>query len=640
MVLLLTSALAFYKPNGSLSKTDESIHAKVVQEMSYSGDLFRQTYEGQPYYRKPPLQMWLSLIPVRIFDGATFSYRLVNGIAALGLTALVVLLGQLLLGSWWIGVFAALFLNSSTIIVNEAHGFRRATQDPLMLLLGTASITLLWAWLSRSSVRTGRANLTLPLLAGVLSGAACLTKNVIGYVPASLFFLFCFFLLATKRLPFRHLLAGILAFGLSALCVPLLFFLPHFILSPGSFQAYFVDEIYNRATVGMHNVGNHFYYFNVLFVRSMLFPPWLVALALVWGSYRALVNRSLAHIFLMIWAVLPVLMFSALSSRLFWYIALTFPAFALLAGDLIATCFKEARSRAVSPSGRARLSAAALASLAILAISSLVPNYLYLFRQIELAAERIPLDLAVDEIKMATSHFSTPPIVEVYEPPFSRNRLFASRMEKFYLDRLRANTIWINQTSPQKADFAVVPLDAVVETVQAKGALPVSYLPLPPYHSRKTPLIILSFNSNFRSDKFLPASREIELLSLPADRLNGITAIEFQSTGRVPVVTGPSAQITLDNNSLYCRLGARVSTTLKNLSPKQSATIEFSANNIKLSAVELAPAQAETLEFLAPPNAWRCRQSTLQVKARATNDFESAPQIALNKIGLALPNLK
>ena len=109
--LLLASFICFYKLDSHPFKpSDESLHVKATQHMFHSGDLWTPVVDGEPYFRKPPFKMWLSLIPVAVLGESNLSYRFIDAAAGVATAMLTCAAGYWLLGSWFAGWVAAVAL--------------------------------------------------------------------------------------------------------------------------------------------------------------------------------------------------------------------------------------------------------------------------------------------------------------------------------------------------------------------------------------------------------------------------------------------------------------------------------------------------------------------------------------------------
>lgn len=608
-LLILTSYFALAHLNGSIAQTDESLHVKVVQEMWQSGNWFSPTIEGVPYFRKPPLKMWLSLIPVALFNGENFSYRLLDGLSGVGLVVITIFLGKWLFASWWPGTLAGFYLISSSTVVLGAHGFRRATQDSLLLFLGMGVFALLWNWYTRT-VRQGHNSSKsdcLLLVAGVLSGLACLTKNVAGFIPVVVFV--GFLLLNNSKQPFSyfrrwHWLV------LPALLIPLSYFLPHFLFSPGSFDGYFMDEVVSRAVVGMHNQDKPFYYLNVLFMRGQLFTPWVIAVALLWGFYQVSRGRE-QYLFLTIWAIAPVVVFSFVSSRLAWYIAITFPAFALLAGAMVKDLLLYSNNFFREKKLKKIILAGACFIVPLAAVSSLPVELIDIAYGVQKSSGRLPLDLAVEEI-LHREHSST----LVHGPSFHHDRLYASRVEKIYLDRLLPQVRYAENISSQmdgQVDFALVPKQLLDKELNSQGRLPTAYAFLPPYHTRKETVVALSYQERSTWNHFIPTSQKLNFFELDYPLISGMGTPVVLLGRKVRPMLGLRAAIHLGRHELYCRFGSKNKLALVVPHGRSSVPVLVHLNERLVFKENLSPGQFHEIPFDAPARSWSCDKSVMIV---------------------------
>ena len=59
--------LGFAGSTRSFSPADENFYVRATQSIVYDGRLLVPHLESQPFYNKPPLEMWASAVVVRLF---------------------------------------------------------------------------------------------------------------------------------------------------------------------------------------------------------------------------------------------------------------------------------------------------------------------------------------------------------------------------------------------------------------------------------------------------------------------------------------------------------------------------------------------------------------------------------------------
>lgn len=296
--------------------SDEIIHLRVIQEMYHSKDFLTPTYNSDVYYNKPPLKMWLTQIPLSFLGESDFSYRLIDGVLGLILITLVLLLSKNIFNSLSPGPISGFILLLSKELIWGAHGFRKGTQDDLLLVLLTTSYIYLW-----DVIKESKFNLKSSVPLFVTIGLSCLTKSIAGLLPLSTLGLYVLFNKTLSPLKkFKYLLNSVLL----SILIPAFYFIYHCIKSPVAWKKFFYIELYERATKGMHHIGEPYFYLKELFMKHSFTLPILTVSALLYSLSIIYYKRDIQHKFLLTLASLPVLLYSLPNSRLPWYI---FPAY-------------------------------------------------------------------------------------------------------------------------------------------------------------------------------------------------------------------------------------------------------------------------------------------------------------------------
>lgn len=330
----------------SISSGDESIHVRVVQSMIENKRWVSPTLEGQLYFGKPPFKLLLSKLVVMVLGQSNFAFRALDGLAGFCTIMLTYVLGGLLFRSGVIGAVAALLLATNHSFIFE-HVVREAVQDSMLVLLSTAALTLGWKLTEevfRDDASPDRSRCTrLGVAIGALVGLAVLTKSIGGFFP--LVVLYCAWLMRGRIS--RVVSVGLFIALLPALCATViasLYFCLNILCIPGSAHEMITVNLHERLLGrGFHHTKQWYFYAKLLFSSSRVIPVGLLAVGLLAGILGC-VRRHHGFQFVVSWAVIPVVGYSALSSRLPWYIAPAFPAIALLsAAGLVKTLSLAAR---------------------------------------------------------------------------------------------------------------------------------------------------------------------------------------------------------------------------------------------------------------------------------------------------------
>jgi 4-amino-4-deoxy-L-arabinose transferase len=336
-------ALGFLGTRG-LWEPDEGRYVEVGREMLLSGNYLVPTLNQAPHFTKPPLTYWAIAAGLRALGGNEWGARLYLAVAFVGTAWLTARLGERLCaapaGRWAGVVYATMLLPFAAASL--------VTPDTLLVLWETAALTCFWrGWAAGDAGHARR--WMLGFWAAV--GAAFLTKGPPGLLPVLIAGVF----LALARRPrggvtWRGWLspAG-LALGV-AIAAPwfLLVALTHEAL--GSYLLW--QEGVARVLSGAHHRNSRWYMAAAVYGPTLLlgaFPWWLTLggrglrrppnLRAALGWLRADPSR----LFLALWIALPVIVLSAASSRLPFYLLVVFPALALAIAR--ARCAQPAASR-------------------------------------------------------------------------------------------------------------------------------------------------------------------------------------------------------------------------------------------------------------------------------------------------------
>jgi len=294
--------------------------------MYHSGDLLNPTYNGDAYYNKPPLKMWLTQVPLLLFGESNWSYRILDSCLGILLISLVVLFSKKLLGNYSPGIFAGFILLLSKELISGSHGFRTGTQDNLLLVLLTTSYMVLWDILGEKETRKRN-----EFIFCILVGLSCLTKSVAGLMPLVILALYILFSNGGIKLK----LSCIAKITALSLAIPSFYYIYHCIKSPVAWKKFFYIELYERATKGMHHIGEPYFYLRELFVKTSFTFPVITILALTYCILIAYRKKDQRILYLLTLAVVPAIIFSLPNSRLPWYIFPSYVPLSLLIGYFI-----------------------------------------------------------------------------------------------------------------------------------------------------------------------------------------------------------------------------------------------------------------------------------------------------------------
>ena len=310
-----------------LVRPDEGRYAEIPREMVATGDWLTPRLNAIKYFEKPPLQYWATATAYSVFGEHHWTARVWPALTGLLCVLLVYFAGVRLFGAAT-GFYAALILASSPgfIIVAQIN-----TLDMGLTLFMTA--TLLCFLLALRDTATQKS----PWMLGAWASAALavLSKGLIGIVlPGGVLLAYVIVQRDWRLLKRLRWGWGLLVFFAIAA--------PWFVLvqqaNPEFFDFFFIREHFARFASKVHRREGGWWYFLPILVLAML--PWIIHLprALLSGWQDTQLRGAFQpQRFLVLWAVLIFMFFSASGSKLPSYIVPIFPALALLIAHTLTT---------------------------------------------------------------------------------------------------------------------------------------------------------------------------------------------------------------------------------------------------------------------------------------------------------------
>ncbi len=300
---------------------DEGRYADIAREMLDANDWVTPRLNGLKYFEKPPLQYWATAGTFALFGFDEWTARLwpaLTGLLCIAFTAFAAF--RLAPGSSWI--LAALALAGCW---GFFLGGQFLTLDMGLTFFMTAA--MLAFVLSRRAGLSPAANRNWMLLAWAAAAGAVLSKGLVGVViPGLALAVYVAIerdLSALKRL---HWIPGGALFAAIVL--------PWFVLvqdrNPEFFRFFFVYEHFERYLLPDHHRPGPWWYFVPVLLVGLL--PWTPAVpaALVKGWKAPAAGGFRLDRFLVIWAAVVVVFFSASHSKLPGYILPAVPAMLLV----------------------------------------------------------------------------------------------------------------------------------------------------------------------------------------------------------------------------------------------------------------------------------------------------------------------
>jgi 4-amino-4-deoxy-L-arabinose transferase-like glycosyltransferase len=303
-----------------LFQPDEGRYADIAREMLDSGDWVTPRLNGIKYFEKPPLQYWVTAAAFAAFGADEWTARLwpaVTGVLCIVFTAFAArwlapgsspgVVALMLAGSW------GFFFGGQFLTLDMGITF--------FLTVAMLSYTLsrridIPPWVQRNWM----------LVAWAAAAFAVLSKGLIGVViPGLALAVYVAVerdLSALRRL---HWIPGLALFSVIAL--------PWFILvqqrNPEFFRFFFLYEHFERYLLPDHHRPGPWWYFVPIVLVGLL--PWTpVVPAAIAKAWKAPVDGFKLDRFLVIWAAVVIVFFSASHSKLPGYVLPAVPPILLL----------------------------------------------------------------------------------------------------------------------------------------------------------------------------------------------------------------------------------------------------------------------------------------------------------------------
>jgi 4-amino-4-deoxy-L-arabinose transferase-like glycosyltransferase len=328
--IVLGAAWFLTTPVRPLLDPDEGRYAEIPREMHASGDLVTPRFDGLRYFEKPPLQYWATAAVYALAGLSEWSSRLWSvglAFACLALTfgwtralygreAALVALTALAVSPYFLVVGHLNLLDSGLTFWLSAAVFAFTLAQSAAPASGAERRWMLLAWAAAAL-----AVLSKGIVVGVLAGGALIVYSLIERDARP-----------WKRL---HLLTGLPLF----LAVAAPWFIAVSVRNPGFAGFFFVHEHFARFLTTVHQRVEPWWFFLPLLLLGVL--PWVGllpgAVRSAWcegppGGSGTAVSGFKPRKFLVVFAAVTLLFFSASGSKLAPYILPMFPALAALVG--------------------------------------------------------------------------------------------------------------------------------------------------------------------------------------------------------------------------------------------------------------------------------------------------------------------
>jgi len=335
IILALILGAVFGSMLGSrvLAVPDEARYCEIPREMVATGDYITPRLNGVKYFEKPVLFYWLQAASIRVFGLHIWSLHIWTALFALIGSLAVYIAGRQLYGRR-AGLLSAGVLGTSLMYYAMSGVI---TLDTPVSSLITCSLLLFLLGVREPD---GRKRRWLFWGFYAFAALATLTKGLIGIlIPGMVIFVWMLLLNEWKLLLRMHLLTGLAIF--LAIAAPW-----HVLAAranPEFLRFYFIHEHFERYLTKVHGRYKPFWYFIPILAGG--FFPWVAflvqsvgySLPRAWKEH----HQHRDSLFLLVWAGMVFLFFSASDSKLPPYILPVLPPLAILVGRYLADAWDQ-----------------------------------------------------------------------------------------------------------------------------------------------------------------------------------------------------------------------------------------------------------------------------------------------------------
>ncbi|NQT95508.1 MAG: glycosyltransferase family 39 protein, partial [Candidatus Omnitrophica bacterium] len=314
--LLLALASVYILSNiatGSITTHDEAIYACVSKEILKTNSWLVPLHWDRPWLDKPPLYMWLTAISYKMFGINEFSTRLVSSLFGIAVILLMYLFSKRLYGKHTAILSSLILLGTPHFL----HFAKLGVIDVPLTFFILLMIYLFWV---------GKAQPRHLFFIGIVFGAAYFIKGFHAFLGPAIIVIYCLFTKSLRRLFNPQFIMGIL---ISLTAIFIFHLVQYILIGPEFLDHYFGLHIFQRATEAIegHSGGINFYQ-KAIFNKN---KPWsllayLSGIYILWQSLR---HKDKRAIMILCWMSVSYILYSAVKTKLHWYIMPIYPALAL-----------------------------------------------------------------------------------------------------------------------------------------------------------------------------------------------------------------------------------------------------------------------------------------------------------------------
>lgn len=328
---LLVFSMAFQGSRG-IWEPDEGRYTNIALRMLQTGDYVVPSFnENTVHFAKPPLTYWAVAGGMALLGWNEWGARLANALAfAATVLAVLALARRMMPGRAWLPplIYATCIFPFGTSNI--------VTTDTLLTLWEALAVLGFVAWRGREG---SRGSVPLMVMWGGF-GLAFLTKGPPGLLPLLAIASFVALTEGWRRLPGLLSLPGTALFSAIGLSWYMLVVATH----PGLMTYFIQDEFFNRIASAAHHRNPEWYKPFTIYLPVLVFGtlPWSFPLIRALGTLPGTVlsrpwwGRKLKAdpwpVFLILWVVVPLLVFFLSRSRLPLYVLPLFVPLSLVIG--------------------------------------------------------------------------------------------------------------------------------------------------------------------------------------------------------------------------------------------------------------------------------------------------------------------
>lgn len=317
---------------GSVLSWDEGFYGSVSKEIFRTGDWINLYWAGTQWSDKPPLYMWMTSLSFNLFGINEFSIRLFSAICGIS-TVIVTYYLAAKLYSRKAAVASALTLLCTWHFIWSS---RVGMLDIALTFFISFSLLLF---------ELGSGNKKLLFLCPLSFALAFLTKGAGAMIIPAIIFVYAILSGKARKLIDPYLLAG----GILSVLILMWWHLAVFYSYGSDFiDGYFITHLISRTTTELDgHTGTFFTYFRAIPNKGR---PWgFIGLAIIpILIFRIIRDKERSHLLPVVWSCCVMLLFSAVKTKLHWYIIPVYPALAIMTGWAAEKVFRKYTVPAVS----------------------------------------------------------------------------------------------------------------------------------------------------------------------------------------------------------------------------------------------------------------------------------------------------